>query len=42
MEMREKNEYVAPMAQLLRIVTEDVLYDSNEGGWAPVNDEEEE
>ena len=35
--------YTAPKAEELQIKSEDILYDSNEAGWTPLgNDEEEE
>lgn len=37
-----KANYVAPAFEEIALRSENVLYDSNEGGWAPVNDEEEE
>ena len=40
--VNEIRKYYAPMAQEIAISCEDVLNDSNEGGWAPVNDDEEE
>ena len=37
-----KVSYVAPTFEEIALQSENVLYDSNEGGWAPVNDEDGE
>ena len=40
--MEDRKNYTSPRAQEIAFSCGDILYDSNEGGWAPVNVEEEE